>query len=355
MARRSPRRVCRRWPADPQLSDGARTAAADLHVIAGPSAAACLQEGLGLDQAQLLVHHDLLSCGPLPPLDSLDDWRDVREAYLQSLDFEDVGVSFAERPRDLLTNGDRLTSAESITLWLGTGLAEQLLLAWSVALLRRLDVDPEGLRIVQFDRHGHHEVVGAGVLHPSELARHPAATSLDAAATDEALSAWYAVTSTQPTDLLAFLNRTPRALPFLQRGLSSLLYHYPHVDTGLNAWEHQLLRYVGEVGPRAIRAVGYTMAHDMDFPEWMADVYLFERLHRLANEALPRPLLTLSGDITTLRGAEVRLTEHGEAILAGRGNAVAWNGIDDWVGGVHLDSRSGSVWFRSNQTLCHGA
>jgi hypothetical protein len=223
-----------------------------------------------------------------------------------------------------------------------------------VALLRRLDADPERCRVVQFDRHESHEVVAVGALQPSGFAQQPPATSLDVTAVDEALSAWAAVTSTQPTELLAFLGRKTCALPLLHRSLSSLLYHYPHVDTGLNAWEHQLLQHVGEFGPKAHRAVGYTMAHDMGFPEWMADSYLFERLHRLANEDLPRPLLTLSGDTTTLRAAEARLTEHGEALLAGRGNAVAWNGIDDWIGGVHLDSRSGRVWFRREQTLLAG-
>jgi hypothetical protein len=93
------------------------------------------------------------------------------------------------------------------------------------------------------------------------------------------------------------------------------------------------------------------MAHDMDFPEWMADNYLFQRLHRLAENVLPKPLLTFSGDTTRLRGTEVRLTEYDEAILAAKGNAVEWNGIDEWVGGVHLDSRNGRVWFQTGETL----
>jgi hypothetical protein len=61
--------------------------------------------------------------------------------------------------------------------------------------------------------------------------------------------------------------------------------------------------------------------------------------------------LSALGDTNQLRGTEARLTEHGEAILAGDGNAVEWNGIDDWVGGVHLDSRSGRVWFHRDGAL----
>ena len=229
------------------------------------------------------------------------------------------------------------------------------MLVWLVALLRELGADPGRCRIIQFNFDRKHEVVAVGVLDPSRFREHPQPTRLDETAIQEATTAWEALTAPQPDALLAFLTDHNRSLPFLRRGLSSLLYHYPDLSTGLNAWEHQLLRYVRDEGPKATRAVGYTMVHDMAFPEWMADTYLFQRLHRLADSDLPRPLLTLSGDTKRLRGTEVRLTQHGEAILAGKGNAVEWNGIDDWVAGVHLDSRNGRVWFHKEQTLVTGA
>jgi hypothetical protein len=52
-----------------------------------------------------------------------------------------------------------------------------------------------------------------------------------------------------------------------------------------------------------------------------------------------------------MRSCEVHLTETGGAVLAGRANAVELNGIDDWVLGVHLDSASGSVWYRKEGHL----
>jgi hypothetical protein len=97
--------------------------------------------------------------------------------------------------------------------------------------------------------------------------------------------------------------------------------------------------------------VGYTIGDDMEFPEWMGDNYLFQRLQRLADSSLSKPLLAISGDVKRMGATEVQLTPHGEAILAGNGNDVEWNGIDEWVGGVHLDSRSGRVWLRDGHTL----
>jgi hypothetical protein len=40
------------------------------------------------------------------------------------------------------------------------------------------------------------------------------------------------------------------------------------------------------------------------------------------------------------------VTDAGARALAGKANFVDLNGIDDWIGGVHLESSKGSVWFR---------
>ena len=329
-------------------------AEAEIHIAPGPSAGACLQEGLGLAPEALLIDHDCLSCGPLQSLQSLEDWRRVRQDYLRSINHEDPTFAFEDQERDLLTKPEPLRTAGRITLWIGTGLAEQLLLVWVIEFLRRLDIDLGKLRIVQFNRVDKCETVGVGVLNPSQFKQHPHPTTLSDVSLREAAAAWTAVTVSEPDALLAFLSAHDRSLPLLQRSLFGLLTRYPDLTTGLNAWEHQLLQYVREVGPKATRVVGYTMAHDTDFPDWVGDDYLFDRLRRLADRALPRPLVALSGDTERLRGTEVRLTHAGNEVLAGKGNVVEWNGLDDWVGGVHLDSQGGRVWFRNDQTLVRG-
>jgi hypothetical protein len=96
--------------------------------------------------------------------------------------------------------------------------------------------------------------------------------------------------------------------------------------------------------------VGFTMGYGFD-ADLVGDLYLFSRLLQLGNADLPHPLLKLSGDPDNVRSWEVVLTETGEAVLAGRANAVELNGIDDWVLGVHLDSRHGAVWYHKEGTL----
>ena len=83
----------------------------------------------------------------------------------------------------------------------------------------------------------------------------------------------------------------------------------------------------------------------------VGDAYLFWRLRGLGASGLAHPLVALSGDPYDMRECEVAITEAGESVLACRANAIELNGIDDWVLGVHLDSRQGSVWYRKGNTL----
>ena len=104
---------------------------------------------MALPRDQVLIHDHLLSCGPLRSLESLEDWRNVRQGYLQSLDTEDRSFRFADQARDVLTHCEELRQARTITLWLGTGLAEQLMLVWAVALLHRLGISADICRVIQ--------------------------------------------------------------------------------------------------------------------------------------------------------------------------------------------------------------
>jgi hypothetical protein len=327
-----------------------------IHIAPGFSAAGCMKQGLRLDRGTLLVNQDLLSCGPLPTLGSLEEWTRVREQYLRSIYPDWPDFSFASES-DLLTNAEVLRDAESIVLWIGTGTAEQLLLAWTVQVLRTVDVAPSRLRVIQFSREPtrDYEIVGLGVLNPDQFRAHPPAAALTKIDIAEIDAAWGAVTATDPEALLAFLGGKESTLPFLRRSLTSLLFRFPDSKTGLNCWERELLRYVREKGPIVARVIGHTMAHDMEQPDWVGDAYLFARLRRLADSKLAHPFLSLTGPEISMRGSKVTLTDTGAQALDGDANFVDLNGIDDWIGGVHLESGKGNMWFCEDNTLVMGS
>ena len=75
------------------------------------------------------------------------------------------------------------------------------------------------------------------------------------------------------------------------------------------------------------------------------DVDLFWRLRRLAAKELPHPLVTLRGEGSSFRDFDVELTGTGRDVLEGRANRVEVNGVDEWIGGVHLDSSASRAWW----------
>ena len=319
-----------------------------VHVIHGHSAAGCLKQAIHPRPGELLVSEDVLSCGPLPPVRSLDQWARDRKAYWDSVAPGDDEGPFN---RDLLGNAQALREVDSCVIWLGVGAAEQLLLAWFVRLLKLIESRAQ-IQVIQFAHFGSHNesAWGLGLLHPEQLKHHPPAEELSAQAVLELELLWDRVTSSDPAGLISVLSEESDLLPHSRASLQPLVYRYPDHRTGLGRWDSELLRKAKEKGPKATHVIGHTMGENFD-SDLVGDVYLFSRLRRLANPDLAYPLVAMSGDVYSMRGCEVALTEAGASVLAGRSNAVELNGIDDWILGVHLDSTRGSVWYQEEGTL----
>ncbi len=319
-----------------------------INVIQGFTAGGIFVQAMQPEPGELLVNEDVLMCGPLPPFRSSEEWIRLRQDYWNSLlpGGDDLPVS-----HDLLANTQALRKADSIVLWVGLGAAEQLLLAWLVKLLKRIE-SPAQLQVVQFTRAGTYnsEVWAMGLMKPDVLKCHPPAQPVSAERLDELEWLWDRVTSPDPAGLLAVLSNQTAGLRHSRTGLRRLVERYPDHVTGLTRWEADLLRCTKEKGPRALRVVGHSMGFGLD-ADLVGDGYLFSRLLQLSNADLPQPLVKLSGDPKNVRSWEVALTDAGEAVLAGRANAVDLNGIDDWVLGVHLDSKRAPVWYHKEGAL----
>ena len=319
-----------------------------INVIQGLSAGGSFVQAMHPQPGELLVNEDVLSCGPLAPLRSIEEWAQLREAYWDS-----VASSDDERPfnRDLLKNSETLRNADSIVLWLGIGAAEQLLLAWIVQLLKLIGSQAQ-IHIVQFTHAGRHNdhAWGVGLLNPDQIKQLPPATLVPAAAVSELERLWEGVTSADPSGLLSVLSEKTPQLQHSRASLQRLIHRYPDYQTGLGRWDFEVLKYTKEKGPRATRIIGETMGINFD-SDLVGDLYLFSRLHGLASSDLAHPLVTMSGDPYDMRNCGVVLTDAGESVLAGQANAVELNGIDDWILGVHLDSESGLVWYQREGTL----
>jgi hypothetical protein len=312
----------------------------EVHVVPGESAEDSLKTALGEADGHLVVGlHDPLSCGPLPHTTSLVEWASVRKQFWTEVIGEDP-----LEPVGILPDQEVLRSAQRITIWLGNGLSDQLALPWLWWLLDLLSVSSERVRVIQFplDFAPRHRTPSLGMLSPELILQHPSARHLEADEANELRIAWSAITDPDPTALSAVVDQ---GRSYLRQCLSRLAWRYPHSSTGLNFWERALLQNVEQHGPKAAYVVGHTLAG----PGWDADPigdgWLLWRLRRLST--LPVPLVRLLGDLDTLRGTRVELLPAGSKVLEGATNLLDVNPIDDWVGGVHLDSRTGGTWVTS--------
>jgi len=267
----------------------------------------------------------------------------MREICVEWPDF-----SFGEYAADgLLMNAERLRQERAIAVWAGVGLPDQLLLAWVVFLFDRLDLDLSKLAIVQFETlRPTQDVLSLGELSPENIRDYqPAPHQLDSREAEELRRLWKAYTSDDPAALSRYMAGSS-PMPIAHRAVSELVYRYPDARSGLGVWDERLLRYSLDKGPAATRVIGYTLASSS--LDWQGDVHLF---HRLIGMAAGRsPLISLTGSRKTMRGCEVKLTSFGQDVLAGNANTVHENGIDDWIGGVHLSAES-HVTFRSGDSL----
>jgi hypothetical protein len=325
-----------------------------IHVTCAHNA---LNEALSISSRDIVCLRDNLSFGPLGALDDLESWCTMRRAYWDHVEGRKRRRRSNNVTRDYIFGSlDRLAGANEVVIWLGTGLAEQLLLAWMPQLLRTIGGRSESLRIVQFQR----TLAGAaiptiGILSGRELQKGPTPRQVDSEDLDYLGKAWTAVTKSDPVSLTGFVDKVSSPFPLLRTALERVLWRYPDVRSGINRYEARLLASTQDSRPTAARVIAATIeAVDLEENERVGDIWLFWRLRRLADPTLPHPAVELTGARTTIRGTEARLTSEGERFLKAELNFVELNGIEDWLGGVHLDSRVGNLWFHHDKKLLRG-
>lgn len=339
-----------------------------LHIVLGGSAGGTMRQVLRPYRGRLLIGEDDLDSGPAPALDDLGLWLAIREWFLNRVARAN-GMEFSFDGYDdvgLLVNAACLSEANEIVVWTGTGLQDQLNLAWTVFLCDWYEVDLARLRVVQFEWHKSQPVRAIGELHPDVIRDHcPAPRALTEVEVDELRRAWRVYTSDDPADLADYTAGTS-PLPLLHEALSALLLRYPDRRSGLGSIDEALLRHVRRFGQKPIRLVAEAMIRN-ESPDHWDHFHVFYRLLRMAE--LETPLVTLTGRtkfelaipppqrVTVIHqmihDGEVKLTPFGEAVLAGEFNTVHENGIDDWIGGVHLTDGQNPP-FREGRTLLLG-
>jgi hypothetical protein len=187
-----------------------------------------------------------------------------------------------------------------------------------------------------------------GEQQPSTLATlFPTRRDVAADQLDTASRAWNAFTSPDPR---AIETGVWAALPYLTTASRRWLEEFPSTRNGLSRSRRQILDLLND---RPYTPVELFVANgDLEAgAHYLGDWSFFAYLRELSAAASPA-LLDLAGQPFTRESLRTPLavTAFGRDLLAGRADWIRTNGIDRWLGGVHMNSTK-STWRWSGDRL----
>ena len=320
---------------------------AALHVTNGDIVVDLLRRA-GLADAAL-AWADVLHEGPVPA--GLDDagLRRVRAEFLAGADGVHAPAALARleaRDRALAANRDG-----EYLLWFEADLYDQLQIAQILAALGDLGVAPGRVTLVCIGEHpGIAHFGGLGELEPEQLGGLlGAATRLTPDALDLGAAAWAALRADHPGGLGAIAASRSPELRFLGEAFDRLSREYPSTRDGLSLTERRLLAAI-TADDGAAAGVAFGRVGQREARPFLADLFFFRAAARLA--IAPVPLIELDppgGEVVAT--TRLRLTPAGRRVLRGQADHVALNGIDRWVGGVHLSGAARWRWDEGTESV----
>lgn len=301
-----------------------------LHVTNGDATVPGVR-GTGLAQA-ILPWRDVLHEGPVPAVPD-DELRRVRAGFLAGEGAADVGTlrEFAERDRTLAAQHDG-----EYVLWFEADLYDQLQLVQILAKLGELEVPPSRITLICIGEHlGIAHFGGLGQLSSEQLVglSESAATTLTRSALDLAKRGWKALRASEPAGLNEIAAVASPELRFLAEAFDRLGREYPSTRDGLSLTERRILGAVAEGAPTADAAFVRTSARETR--PFLGDTWCFDRMTRLGRDATPL-LEAIPTTAPVHRDTRVRITNAGRRVLDGNDDRISLNGVDRWIGGVHL-------------------
>jgi hypothetical protein len=327
-----------------------------LHVLNGDTTTDVLSRS-GVPGERLAFREALIT-GPAPRGLSDVDWRSLRAEHLAG----ESGVTKREVETELLGQERALETFrdyDEVVLWFEHDLFCQVNLISLLSWFAERDLGTTRLSLICVGEFpGVEDFRGLGQLAPRQLAslfetRH----EVTPAESETAARAWSAYRAPDATAVEELLRRDTSALPFLRDALHRHLARFPSVRNGLGRIENRALELV-RGGFRDFRSL-FGAFGDVEPGYGLGDVQFWHHLVRLARARTPllepdgggaaagslraeaaepgwtsysAPTPVTSGGL----GARFRLTAAGERVLAGEADFVETNGIDLWLGGVHL-------------------
>ncbi|GAA1024503.1 hypothetical protein Aple_077470 [Acrocarpospora pleiomorpha] len=307
--------------------------------------------GTGLARS-VVYWRDILHEGPVPKVTPAE-LRRIRIEYLtgnESVEPVETMRQFTERDQALETNRDG-----EYVLWFEADLYDQLQIVEILARLAELGVSAERVTLICIGEHaGIARFGGLGQLTAEQLRKLPATDAcarLTPAALELATLAWATFRAPTPEGLATVAAARLGELRFLGEAFDRLSREYPATRDGLSLTERRVLAAVADGADDA--GAAFVRAGARETRPYMGDITCFGRMGWMAEG--PYPLLRLDPPGRAVeRTTGVCLTDTGARVLAGEADQIALNGIDRWIGGVHLQGHHVPWrWDDGTETIVH--
>jgi hypothetical protein len=324
-----------------------------LHILNGRSVEETLKQSAV--PGEFFSFRDALISGPAPRGLDEKSWREVRSRHLAS----SHGVEPTTAASELLVQQEALSSFsthDEVVLWFEHDLFCQLNLIYLLDWFGAVELGNTKLSLINIGEFpGHENFRGLGELNQSELtslflARQP--VSLEQLML--ARSAWNAFSSNDPTEVERLLDDDTSRLPFLAESLLAHLQRFPATTNGLGRIENKSLALVdggarrfGELFPAFVNA---------ERVYGLGDAQVWHSLLEMCTAKNP---LLVGMNQSSKIGKEISmqtvfdLTEAGKAVLNGEVDQLELNGLDAWLGGVHLQDSNIWRWDEASGRLQH--
>lgn len=297
-----------------------------------------------------------LVTGPTQTQVSGDEWRSLRARHLS----EAYSVDLQECERRLLDQEKKLSSFEEhdeVVLWFEHDLFCQINLLYLLNWFGQQDTGNTKLSLICIGEFpGKENFRGLGELNAEQMASlFPARQQVTSAQLKLAERAWAAYCSADPTDVENVVKSDTSLLPFLRQALKAHLRRFPSTKNGLGSIENRGLELIR--GGRIIWIDLFQRFGEVEPDYGLGDAQFWLALQRMSRGR--QPLLRIANGNTggpeltpdIVHNAEFELTQPGESVLRGEADFVELNGIDLWLGGVHLSPNNLWRWDESAGTI----
>jgi hypothetical protein len=317
-----------------------------LHIHNGDAAAGVAKQST--IPGEHFAWREALIEGPAPADVSSAEWRKLRAAHLS----DSYELDPIETENELQAQEEKLASYldhDEVMLWFEHDLFCQINLLYLLDWFAQRELGTTRLSLIFVGEYpGLPNFRGLGELNPDQMASlFPGRHEVTATEFNLARMAWAAYRSPDPSGIEALRETDTSAIPFLKQALTLHLEKFPSVRNGLGRIQNRGLEFIQdgsrkfvELFPRFGNAEPRYGLGDAQF--WMA-------LRRMSDAQ--QPLLKVSnggsanGSLSPehMQDATFDVTEIGAAVLKNQADFVDINGVDTWLGGVHLSGKT-NLW-----------